>query len=52
MVRGHLKGDQNFTSEIHKVLTLEILHRLFIDAKAPSTENNLVPAMEVHSVVP
>jgi len=52
MVRGHLKGDQNFTSEIHKVLTLEILHRLFIDAKAPSTEINLVPAMEVHSVVP
>ena len=52
MVRGHLKGDQNFTSEIHKVLTLEILHRLFIDAKAPSPESNLVPAIEVHSVVP
>ncbi len=31
LVRGHLKGDRNHTSEIHKVLTLEILHRLFID---------------------
>ena len=52
IVRGHLKGDQNFTSEIHKALTLEILHRLFVDTKAPSTDNDLVPAIQVHSVVP
>ena len=32
MVLGHLKGDQNYTMEIHKVLTLELLHRLFLDA--------------------
>ena len=31
MVRGHLKGDRNHTTEIHKLLTLELLHRLFID---------------------
>jgi asparagine synthase (glutamine-hydrolysing) len=31
VVRGHLKGDRNYTNEIHKVLTLEILHRLFLD---------------------
>ena len=31
VVRGHLKGDRNYTTEIHKVLTLEILHRLFLD---------------------
>jgi len=31
IVRGHLKGNQNFTTAIHKVLTLELLHRLFID---------------------
>ena len=31
VVRGHLKGDRNYTDEIHKVLTLEIIHRLFID---------------------
>ena len=31
VVRGHLKGDRNYTAEIHKVLTLELLHRHFID---------------------
>lgn len=31
MVHGHLKGNANFTNEIHTVLTLELLHRLFID---------------------
>lgn len=32
IVKGHLKGDRNYTTAIHKVLTLELLHRLFIDA--------------------
>ncbi len=31
MVRRHLKGDWNYTNEIEKVLTLELMHRLFID---------------------
>ena len=31
VVRGHLKGDRNYTTEIHKVLTLELLHRLLLD---------------------
>lgn len=31
MVLGPLRGERNYTSEIHKVLTLELLHRLFID---------------------
>lgn len=31
MVDGHLKGSANYTSEIHTVLTIELLHRLFID---------------------
>jgi asparagine synthase (glutamine-hydrolysing) len=31
VVRGHLKGDRNYTTEIHKLLTLELLHRLFLD---------------------
>src|SRR5216683_3848583 len=31
VVRGHLKGNRNYTTEIHKILTLEILHRLFLD---------------------
>lgn len=31
VVRAHLKGDRNYTTELHKVLTLELVHRLFID---------------------
>ena len=33
IVRGHLKGDRNYTTAIHEVLTLELLHRLFLDSK-------------------
>jgi asparagine synthase (glutamine-hydrolysing) len=32
MVRGHLRGDRNYTTAIHKVLTLELTHRLFLDS--------------------
>jgi asparagine synthase (glutamine-hydrolysing) len=32
VVRGHVKGDRNYTTEIHKLLSLELLHRLLIDA--------------------
>jgi asparagine synthase (glutamine-hydrolysing) len=31
VVRGHLKGDRNYTNEIHQLMTLELVHRLFID---------------------
>jgi asparagine synthase (glutamine-hydrolysing) len=31
VVRSHLKGDRNYTTEIHKLLSLELFHRLFID---------------------
>src|SRR5665213_265709 len=31
VVRGHLQGDRNYTTELHKLLTLEVLHRLFLD---------------------
>jgi asparagine synthase (glutamine-hydrolysing) len=33
MVEGHLRGNRNYTSEIHQILTLELIHRLFIDSK-------------------
>ncbi len=33
VVGGHLNGDRNYTAEIHKVLTLELIHRLFVDTK-------------------
>jgi asparagine synthase (glutamine-hydrolysing) len=31
LVDRHLKGDCNYTNELHRLLTLEHLHRLFID---------------------
>ena len=33
VVQAHLKGDRNYTNEIHKLLTLELVHRLFLDPK-------------------
>jgi asparagine synthase (glutamine-hydrolysing) len=32
-VRGHLRDGRNYTTEIHKLLTLELLHRLFLDPR-------------------
>jgi asparagine synthase (glutamine-hydrolysing) len=31
IVGGHLKGNRNYTTEIHRLLTLELSHRLFSD---------------------
>lgn len=31
MVDGHVKGNANYTNEIHTLLTLELMQRLFID---------------------
>jgi asparagine synthase (glutamine-hydrolysing) len=33
VVHGHLKGGKNYTTEIHQLLTLELLHRLFLDSQ-------------------
>ncbi len=33
VVQGHLKGSRNYTTEIHQLLTLELMHRLFLDQK-------------------
>jgi asparagine synthase (glutamine-hydrolysing) len=32
LVAGHLKGGLNYTSEIHKLLSLELVHRLVLDS--------------------
>ena len=32
VVRGHLGGYRNYTTAIHRLLALEVLHRLFLDA--------------------
>jgi asparagine synthase (glutamine-hydrolysing) len=31
VVHGHLTGGRNYTTEIHRLLSLELLHRLFVD---------------------
>jgi asparagine synthase (glutamine-hydrolysing) len=33
LVRGHVKGIRNNTDALHKVLTLELIHRLFLDER-------------------
>jgi asparagine synthase (glutamine-hydrolysing) len=33
IVAGHLKGNRNHTTEIHKLITLELLHRLFLNER-------------------
>jgi asparagine synthase (glutamine-hydrolysing) len=33
VVEGHLKGNRNHTFEIHQTLTLELLHRVFLDRR-------------------
>jgi asparagine synthase (glutamine-hydrolysing) len=32
VVGSHLKGDRNYTTEIHKLLSLELIHRVFLDS--------------------
>jgi asparagine synthase (glutamine-hydrolysing) len=31
LVRGHLDDGRNYTTEVHTILTLELVHRIFID---------------------
>ncbi len=45
VVNGHLKGNRNYTSEIHKLLSLELLHRLFVDTQ-PNTSDQRQGARE------
>jgi asparagine synthase (glutamine-hydrolysing) len=32
IVNAHLSGKRNYTIEIHRLLTLELLHRIFLEA--------------------
>ena len=38
VVRSHLRGHRNYTAELHKLLTLELLHRHFVDNRG--TDND------------
>jgi asparagine synthase (glutamine-hydrolysing) len=33
IVRGHLEDGRNYTTEIHKLLSIELLHRTFVDRR-------------------
>jgi asparagine synthase (glutamine-hydrolysing) len=33
IVTGHLKGNRNYTTEIHRLLTLELVHRVFLETR-------------------
>jgi len=33
IVNGHLKGNRNYTTEIHRLLTLELVHRVFLETR-------------------
>jgi hypothetical protein len=44
IVRGHLVGHRNYTTELHKLLTLELLHRLFLDNPESGHPREPLPA--------
>jgi asparagine synthase (glutamine-hydrolysing) len=44
IVRRHLKGHRNYTDEIHRLLSLELLHRAFVDADSPAIPAGAGPA--------
>ena len=47
MVKGHMRGDRNSTTAIHKLLTMELLFRQFFDAQSSnSSEAALNTAMQ------
>jgi asparagine synthase (glutamine-hydrolysing) len=49
IVNGHLRGDENHTLAIHKLLTLELLHRLFLDSAGASTPSRGMLGEAVHA---
>jgi asparagine synthase (glutamine-hydrolysing) len=43
VVQGHVKGNRNYTNEIHKLLALEIVSRLFIDNREDGVGRSEIP---------
>lgn len=44
IVRRHLQGDRNYTDEIHRLLSLELLHRRFTDTEPAAAPSRLASA--------
>ena len=40
VVSGHVKGNRNYTTEIHKLLKLELLHRNFVDGPVTTASSS------------
>ena len=51
VVRGHLKGNRNYTNEIHKVLALELLQRLFVDPNSFRTSSRIPGGIEASQLI-
>ena len=43
-VESHIRGERNYTNELHKVLTLELLHRALLEGRTEGTYLPSVPA--------
>lgn len=43
VVRGHIKGNRNYTNEIHRLLTLELVHRLLLGQTRAATRKSVAP---------
>jgi asparagine synthase (glutamine-hydrolysing) len=43
-VESHIRGERNYTNELHKVLTLELLHRVLLEGRTEGTYLPPVPA--------
>jgi asparagine synthase (glutamine-hydrolysing) len=50
-VRTHVKGDRNYTIELHKLLALELIHRLFIECPPGTTRREELPSLSTQAVV-
>jgi asparagine synthase (glutamine-hydrolysing) len=44
LVTSHVRGDRNYTTEIHKLLKLELLHRNFVDSQLSARASEPIAA--------
>jgi len=50
LVDAHTKGEGNYTVEIHKLLSLELLHRTLLEGRAHFPDNPLRPVRETRLI--
>ena len=51
LVQGHLRGDRNYTNEINKALTLEVLQRLFLDDPGTGVSGGQIGVLASRSTI-